>query len=160
MKTLTRRDLAAAIPALGIFSSILASGAFAEAQAAGKDAMPDHCRVYEFASLPASKSPTGSVSRAVMHGTLPTGEIFEIHETTLGPGQSPHPPHHHMHSEWMLIREGQVEFSMGTPEKITHSATTGPGGVCYARSGEMHGIKNTGTVPANYFVIAVGNESA
>ena len=53
----------------------------------------------------------------------------------------------------MLIREGTVEFTAnGKPEQL------GPGGVGYAASGEMHGLKNIGTAPANYFVIAIGNE--
>jgi mannose-6-phosphate isomerase-like protein (cupin superfamily) len=51
----------------------------------------------------------------------------------------------------MLIREGSLEFILdGKSEQL------GPGGVAYAASGEMHGLKNVGTVPANYFVIAIG----
>ena len=55
----------------------------------------------------------------------------------------------------MLIREGTVEFTAnGKPEQV------GPGGICFAASNEMHGLKNVGTIPANYFVIAIGNELA
>lgn len=88
-----------------------------------------------------------------MRGTLATGELVELHETTLMPGQMPHPAHKHVHSEFMMLREGTVEFLLdGQSEHV------GPGGVLYAASGEMHGLKNTGSVPANYFVIAIGAE--
>ena len=79
--------------------------------------------------------------------------MVELHETTLMPGQMPHPAHKHVHTEFMLIREGSIEFILdGRSEQI------GAGGVAYAASGELHGLKNTGTVPANYFVIAIGSE--
>jgi quercetin dioxygenase-like cupin family protein len=55
----------------------------------------------------------------------------------------------------MFIREGELEFDNdGTKEKV------GPGGVVFAASNVMHGLKNVGTTPANYFVIAIGRESA
>jgi mannose-6-phosphate isomerase-like protein (cupin superfamily) len=91
----------------------------------------------------------------VLRGTLPTGETIELHETTLMPEQMPHPPHKHVHTELMLIREGTVEFLMDDKtERI------GPGGVAYAASNTLHGLKNVGTIPANYFVIAIGIEPA
>ena len=89
----------------------------------------------------------------VLTGKLPTGEVIEMHETTLMPGQMPHAAHRHVHCEFMLFREGTVEFTAGGK-----SQQLGPGGVAYAASGEMHGLKNVGTVPANYFVIAIGTE--
>ena len=112
-----------------------------------------HSATYSFDQLPLKHSPSGAATRPVLRGKLPTGETVEMHETTLMPGQMPHPAHKHVHTEFMLIREGTIEFTAnGKPERL------GPGGVAYAASGEMHGIKNVGSGPANYFVMAIGTE--
>jgi len=109
---------------------------------------------FPYDNLSVSHSKNGGESRHVTQGVLPTGESVEMHETTLPPGQMPHPPHKHRHSEFMMIRVGTVEFDNdGTKE------TVGPGGVIFAASDKMHGLKNVGTVAAQYFVIAIGRES-
>jgi len=54
-----------------------------------------------------------------------------------------------------LIREGTVELTVeGKSTRI------GPGSVGFVRSNDEHGIKNIGSVPATYFVVAVGPGSA
>jgi quercetin dioxygenase-like cupin family protein len=53
-----------------------------------------------------------------------------------------------------MVREGTMEFdNNGTPERA------GPGGVFFAASNVMHGLKNVGETTANYFVIAIGRDS-
>jgi quercetin dioxygenase-like cupin family protein len=110
-------------------------------------------RSFRFEDLPVVKTANGE-TRAVIRGVLPTGEAVEMHETSLLPGHMPHPPHQHKHSEFMLVREGQMEFeNNGKPERI------GPGGVMFATSGILHGLKNVGDTTAQYFVIAIGRDT-
>jgi mannose-6-phosphate isomerase-like protein (cupin superfamily) len=89
--------------------------------------------------------------RSITKGAIPTGEQVEVHETALNPGASPHAPHRHKHSEFWLIREGNVEITINGK-----SRPLGPGSAAFAASNDLHGIKNVGTVLATYFVVAIG----
>ena len=105
---------------------------------------------YPFSELPI-KSANSAEIRPVLKGKMATGEGVEVHETTLPVGAMPHAPHHHVHSEMWLIREGTVQLTInGTSHVI------GPGSVGFVHSNDEHGIKNVGTTPATYFVVAVG----
>ena len=119
-----------------------------EATAQQDKAMPS--TMYPFEKLPI-RTPNNAQIRDVLKGKLATGESLEVHETTLLPGGAPHPPHHHVHSEMWLIREGMVEITVnGTSSRL------GPGSVGFVESNDEHGIKNVGTTPASYFVVAIG----
>jgi mannose-6-phosphate isomerase-like protein (cupin superfamily) len=146
---MARRDVTFLLPALACMTTALADAQTNDATAP----LTLHSCVFKFDKLPVHNSSGGAATRAVLNGKLPTGEVVELHETTLMPGQMPHPAHRHVHTEFMLIREGNAEFILDG--KSEHA---GPGGVAYAASNELHGLKNTGTVPANYFVIAIGAE--
>jgi quercetin dioxygenase-like cupin family protein len=141
--SMTRRELCSMLPAV-LIPEILASGA-----SAGQDpAMPS--AMYPFEKLVARTPGTAEI-RSVLKGKLATGESLEVHETMLLPGAAPHPPHRHPHSEMWLIREGTVEITVnGTRYQL------GPGSVGFVESNDEHGIKNVGTAPAAYFVVAVG----
>jgi mannose-6-phosphate isomerase-like protein (cupin superfamily) len=153
----TRRDVCFSLPALALLGEALAA-----IDLPAQEAKPDpakiakgtemfaHNQVFRASALPIKLSATGS-SQAVNQGALKTGEGVEMHNTVLLPGKEPHPPHQHEHSEWLLIREGQVEWLIDGKRQ-----PAGPGDICYAASNVLHGIRNVGTVPAKYFVLAVG----
>lgn len=151
MKNLNRREMFVALSAL----AAVGGGALeARAQGMAGEKVLSKSQTWTFDRLPVKMNPDGHASRAVVQGALATGEAVEVHETSLLPGQMPHPAHKHRHSEFMFIREGELEFDNdGTKEKV------GPGGVIFAASNVMHGLKNVGSTPANYFVIAIGRES-
>jgi quercetin dioxygenase-like cupin family protein len=151
MKDLNRRDLFAALSAFAAMGVGVVEG---QAVVGPGETVLAQSETFPFDKLPVNKSANGGASRAVVQGVLATGEAVELHETTLPPGQMPHPPHKHRHSEFMMVREGLLEFDNdGKPERV------GPGGVIFAASNVMHGLKNVGDVNANYFVIGIGRES-
>ena len=140
--SLTRREVCNLIPAL------VAEGTAFPAFASQDDSLPS--ATFAFESMPVEDSGHAQM-RKIMKGKLATGEHIEVHETTLPPNGAPHPPHHHVHSEMWLVREGTVELTING---ATHRL--GPGGLGFVHSNEEHGIKNVGTGPATYFVVAIG----
>jgi quercetin dioxygenase-like cupin family protein len=106
---------------------------------------------YRFDDLP-SKPSGQNVSHAIFDGLLHSGFRIEAHETELGPGGEPHPPHHHDHEEMMMIVNGTLDFTVNG--KTTR---LGPGGLGFAGSNDEHGVKNPSTdSKARYFVVAFG----
>lgn len=144
--SLTRREMCL------LFPSALLPALLAKGQSEQPASLPS--AMYPFGKLGVHTSNSAEI-RSVLKGKLASGESLEVHETTLPPGTSPHPPHHHEHSEMWLIREGTVEITVnGTSNRI------GPGSVGFVRSNDEHGIKNVGKTPATYFVVAVGPGAA
>lgn len=140
----SRRDLSLLLPAI-----------FA-VQAGAKDAamLPSKC--YNFDSLPVKTNPkTHNQSRQVFSGETHEGVPIDLHITTLQPGQMPHPPHRHVHEELMLIQKGTLEFTISGK-----SSKVGPGSVVFIHSEDLHGLKNVGNEPAQYFVLAIGHQKA
>jgi mannose-6-phosphate isomerase-like protein (cupin superfamily) len=107
---------------------------------------------FQFDQLPLHISNNNAQIRMIMRGKLATGEGIEVHETTLPPGGAPTATtHHHPHSEMWLMRGGTIELTVNDKKY-----RLGPGSLGFVRSNEEHGIKNIGTTPATYFVVAVG----
>ncbi|HEY6375571.1 MAG TPA: cupin domain-containing protein [Edaphobacter sp.] len=110
-------------------------------------------KVYAADQTPANKSPNGTESRSLLRGTLTTGEPVAAHESIQPVGSPPvalHPIHH---SELIVVREGDVMFDHDdTSEKA------GPGDIIYVPLGTVHRVRNVGTVPAKYVVVAIGGD--
>ncbi len=88
---ISRRDLCALFPAAALLTALPLQSEPTETLS--------NSQVFPFDKLPVHRSADGGASRPVLQGKLPTGEMLEVHETTLPPGEMPHPPHHHLHSE-------------------------------------------------------------
>ncbi len=154
----TRRDLCALIPAalvpgaLAIQARAAAQGTAPESAAPAAPATLIQSGSFPWDSLvPKTSADGASTARAIFKGKLATGESVEVHETTLNVGGTPHPPHHHLHSEMLLVREGTIEFMVNGK-----SYRVGAGGAAFAASNEEHAARNAGDTPATYFVVAIG----
>jgi quercetin dioxygenase-like cupin family protein len=150
MKTMNRREMCGALSAFALMATV----AEGQTPAANTTDTTDMAvsKVFSFDKLPKTPNANGGWGRQVMHGTLPTGEFVEVHETMLPAGKMPHPPHQHRNTEFVLIREGKLEFlNDGKPEPA------GVGDVIYTASNVMHGLTNVGTTPALYFVVSVSH---
>jgi quercetin dioxygenase-like cupin family protein len=143
---ITRRDqFALLLPALA---------AVAAGRAQSADLPSLKSVTYRFEDLP-SKPSGQNISHAIFDGLTHTGFRIEAHETELGPGGQPHPPHHHAHEEMMMIVDGTLDFTVNG--KTTR---LGPGGLGFAGSNDEHGVKNPSTeTRARYFVVAFGPAS-
>ena len=139
--TYSRRDLCLLVTALAASPAVAAQQATLPSKAIPYDEMP-------------VKKMSGHESRAIFSGELHTGAYLEVHQTRLVPGAMPHPPHHHVHEEMFLIREGTLEVTMSG--KTTR---LGPGSVGFAASNDEHGVRNIGTTPVEYFVVALGKDT-
>jgi mannose-6-phosphate isomerase-like protein (cupin superfamily) len=138
----TRREM------VFLLSGLVSSAVALEALPSQDNPLPS--TTYPFSELP-MKIVNGAEIRPVLKGKLATAESLEVHETILPPGGMPHAAHHHVHSEMWLIRDGTVQLTINGTSHVM-----GPGSVGFVHSNDEHGIKNIGTTPATYFVVAVG----
>jgi len=137
---MSRRDACWLVPAL-----LASTGYAAEATTLAS-------KTYRFQDLSAHPS-DGHTTRPILEGMTHAGCHIELHETTLEPGASPHPPHQHVREEMFFIREGQLDVTIaGTPTRL------GPGSVAFVASNDEHGVSNPGPQTAQYFVLAIGND--
>ena len=93
-------------------------------------------------------------ARAMLDGKTHTGYRVEMHQTELAPGMMPHPPHHHVHEELILVWQGMMEVTI-SDKKVT----LGPGSAAYIASNEEHGWRNVGSTQAHYFVLTLRGNS-
>lgn len=140
--TISRRDLSLLLPALAAAGTVSAQDK--------KPMLPS--KVYPYNEL-TMKQTGENRGRAVLDGTTHSGYPIEVHMTDLAPGMAPHPPHHHVHEEMLMLKNGTLDVMIsGKTTRI------GPGSNVYVASGEEHGWKNAGNDRAEYFVIAFGQK--
>jgi mannose-6-phosphate isomerase-like protein (cupin superfamily) len=115
-------------------------------------------RVIPFDGMPVRTMANGGESRDIAHGTLATGETVNLHQSMQVVGATPSALHVIQHSEFILVREGELEFDHEVAGQIV-AEKVGPGGAIYVAYGTRHALKNVGTVPAKYFVVAIGGDA-
>ncbi len=136
----TRRDFNVA--AVSILTTV---AVFAFAQTAAKPLM--RSGVFNWSSLKVEPTKVGE-KRQVFDAPTATLERFESHITTINPGEAPHAPHQHPEEELMILKEGTLEVvQSGQTNRVE------TGGMIFCASGEMHGLRNVGKVPATYYVV-------
>jgi len=137
----SRRELGILFPAL------------AAAAAPAPEGQPLPSKAFPYDDLPVTVNGQNQ-SRAVLDGLTHSGFPVELHMTSLGPGQAPHPPHHHVHEEILLLRTGALDVTIsGRTTRVT------AGSVVSVASNVEHGWKNAGAERAEYFVLALGQKA-
>ena len=137
--SLSRRDLSLLLPALA------ARTAAAQDQ---KKLLPT--KIFKYEDLPVKVNGQNK-GRAVLNGETHQEYAIELHMTELGPGLAPHPPHKHVHEEMLLLQSGTLETTVNG-----QTGTLTAGSIAYMASNDLHGWRNPGSTPAQYFVIAFG----
>ena len=95
-----------------------------------------------------SRRTRSPVQRSLVDTATAILSKLEMHETTLQPGESPHPPHRHGHEELMIVRSGTVQVYQNGVTKIA-----APGAVIFMASNELHGLRNASHKPVTYLVV-------
>lgn len=102
---------------------------------------------FDWNSIPVTPTQVGTVRKIFQMPTTLLQEI-EYHVTTLNPGMSPHPPHHHRHEEMIIVKEGMLDARVEN-----EIARLNVGDILFVASNELHGWTNVGDEPATYYVI-------
>ncbi len=105
--------------------------------------------VFSWDALPAKLTKVGA-RRDVFDGPTATLASLECHVTTVNPGEAPHAAHRHPDEELLFVKEGTIEV---TVNGVVREA--GPGAVVFFAAGDLHGLRNTGSTPATYYVLRI-----
>lgn len=111
----------------------------------GADAGPSFIKNWN--DLRVKKTTVGE-TRAVFDRATTMFGRFDVHETTLNPGQASHPPHTHRVEELILMLTGKVHEQIA---KSKFDANAGDG--IYLSSQILHGPINLSNAPCSYFAI-------
>ncbi len=169
MKKMSRRDVCVGLPALaavgvgtvhalGMQVQVADSPTTKGAQPSDASASLAVARVFPLDQQPVRTMANGGESRDIVRGRLSTGESVNLHQSMQVVGTVPNAPHVIQHSEFILVREGELEFQHEVDGKMV-AEKVGPGGVIYVAFGTRHTVRNIGSVPARYFVVAIGGDA-
>jgi len=134
---------------MAIAAGCLSLGAMASAQPAPAPKAPVSSAVFSWDALAVKPTKIGE-RREVFDGPTRTLGNLECHVTTVNPGEAPHAAHRHPDEELLFVKEGTIEVTINGKAQ-----PAGPGSVVFFASGDLHGIRNTGTVPATYYVLRI-----
>jgi mannose-6-phosphate isomerase-like protein (cupin superfamily) len=165
MKNMSRRDLCVSLPALAAIGASASQSAAAQQKSGPPQHAPSKAssslaasRAFDFDQMPVRTMANGGESRDIVAGTLATGELVRLHQSMQVAEAEANPLHVIEHSEFILVREGVMEFQHEGASGLV-SERVGPGGVFYVAYGTRHTVKNVGGVPASYFVVAIGGDA-
>jgi quercetin dioxygenase-like cupin family protein len=155
-KTISRRKALLALSATAA-GAVLSQHVQAQEPKAAADAPPvlSKTGVWPVADMPTTKSANGATVHHTFIASLTTGEIVDVHQTTLAAGDMPHPEKKHAETMIVMLRDGELEFLMDG--KVVRKMVAGD--VAYSVPRQLHGLRNVGTTTANYFVVAIGHGS-
>ena len=114
-------------------------------------------RVISLENMQERKTATGE-SWGIAHGSLATGETVNLHQSMQVAGAPAVQLHVIQHSEFILVREGELEFQHEADGKVISERAT-PGSVLYIPVGTRHAVRNVGSGPARYFVVGIGGDA-
>jgi len=104
--------------------------------------------VFDWNKLQADKTEYGE-SRLIFKGRTNSLSYFEVHVSSLNPGEAVHTNQRHPDiEELIIVKDGNVEQRINGRKKVL-----GPGSVILITPGDKHGITNEGTVPASYYML-------
>jgi quercetin dioxygenase-like cupin family protein len=103
--------------------------------------------VFEWNALEVKPTKIGE-RREVFNAPTRTLANLECHVTTVNPGDAPHAAHRHPDEEMLFVKEGTMEVTING---VVQQA--GPGAVVFFAANDLHGLRNTGSVPATYYVL-------
>jgi mannose-6-phosphate isomerase-like protein (cupin superfamily) len=147
MKKITRREMCAGLPALAAITSV------AQDQTTAANVLTQ-ARVYTLDQIPPRKMANGGLSRDILRGNLPTGEVIGVHESEQPAGTPPNPAHTIQHTEVIVVIQGTIVF-----EHDGKSEKAGPGDILYVAKGTEHAVRNAGQDTAKYCVVQIGGDT-
>lgn len=110
---------------------------------------PLNSAVFDWARIAAVPTQAGEC-RNFFDSATRTLARMECHATTLRAGERAHEAHRHTDEEMIFVKEGQLEVTInGRAEPAT------AGSVLFFASMDLHGLRNSGTGPATYYVLRI-----